>query len=129
MACLVLKQLLVVSKVSSTVRADVDRVTMLCLGVLSYQISLVSFKATAYNPALKFGPHLTTMNGLFVHIKLLVGDKVHVALGAPITGLFRRQMSFSDMNFSVFERKELKITADTLVLAAQHQGGDSPAGA
>lgn len=103
MACLVLKQLLVVSKVSSTVRADMDRVTMLCLGVLSYQVSLVSLKATACYPALKFGPHLTSMNGLFVHIELLVGDKVHVALGAPITGLFRWQMSFSDMNFSVFE--------------------------
>ena len=90
MACLVLKQLLVVSKVSSTVRADVDRVTMLCLGVLCDQIPLVSFKATVHNPALKLGSHLTTMNELFVHIELLVGDKVHVTLGAPITGLLRR---------------------------------------
>ena len=102
---------------------------MLCLGVLRYQISLVSLKAAAHNPALKLCPQISTVNGLFVHIELFMCDKVHVTFGAPITGLFRRQVRFSDMNFSVFKRKELKVTTDALVLAAKHQGGDGPAGA
>ena len=104
-----------------------NRVSVLCLGVFSYHISLVSLKAAAHNSALKLCSHITSMNGLFVHIELFVCDKVHVTFGAPITGLFRRQVRFSDMNFSVFKRKELKFTTGTLVLAAKHQWGDGPA--
>ena len=75
---------------------------MLGLGVLSYHISLVCLKATVDNPALELGPHLTSMDGLLVHIELFVGDKVHVTPGAPVAGLFRREVSFSHVNLSVF---------------------------
>ena len=124
-----LQQLLVVYKVSPTIRADVDTVPVLVLGVLSDHISLVSLEATADNPALKLGSKFTPMDGLLVHIELFVGDKVHVTSSAPVAGLFRRKVSFFHMNLSVFEREEGQVTAQTLDLAAHHQGGRCPAGA
>ena len=106
-----------------------DTVPVLGLGVLSNHISLVSLESTADNPALKLGSKFTPMDCLLVHIELFVGDKVHVTSSAPVACLFRREVSFSHMNLSVFEREEGQVTAQTLDLAAHHQGGRCPAGA
>ena len=126
---LVLQQSLVVCKVPTTVWADVDTALVLGLGVLRYQVPLVRLEDTASDPALELGPDLSPVDCSLVDIELLVGDKVHVALGTPVARLLSRQVSFSDVNISVFEREEGQVAADALDLGAGHQGRLSPAGA
>ena len=82
-------------------------------------VPLVGLKAAAENAAVELALELAAVDCLLVRVELLVGDEVHVALGAPVAAALRvrGQVRLQHVGLAVPKREEAQLAADALVLA------------
>ena len=82
-------------------------------------VPLVGLKAAAEDAAVELALELAAVDCLLVRVELLVGDEVHVALGAPVAAALRvrRQVRLQHVGLAVPKREEAQLAADALVLA------------
>ena len=82
-------------------------------------VPLVGLKAAAEDAAVELAPELAAVDCLLVRVELLVGDEVHVALGAPVAAALRvrGQVRLQHVGLAVPKREEAQLAADALVLA------------
>ena len=82
-------------------------------------VPLVGLKAAAEDAAVELALELAAVDCLLVRVELLVGDEVHVALGAPVAAALRvrGQVRLQHVGLAVPKREEAQLAADALVLA------------
>ena len=82
-------------------------------------VPLVGLEAAAEDAAVELALELAAVDGFLVRVELLVGDEVHVALGAPVAAALRvrGQVRLPHVGLAVTQREEAQLAADALVLA------------